>query len=144
MLNDPTYDKRTRVKLFGIARAFAEQSALDLDHLGFEERLGLWTLHEILKHLAKIDVLVIVDWGLAVRDDAHRRDLLEVLDERTAAARPSSPASLLLNVGIPPTAKPTLSRRHPRPPGSQCSPAQVEGDSLQKKRAGLTNATGPG
>jgi hypothetical protein len=41
MLNHPTYDKLTRLKLFGMARAFAEQSALDLDHLGFEERLSL-------------------------------------------------------------------------------------------------------
>ncbi|WP_229459385.1 ATP-binding protein [Massilia cavernae] len=41
MLNHPTYDKLTRLKLFGMARAFAEQSGLDLDHLGFDERLGL-------------------------------------------------------------------------------------------------------
>ncbi|PHV04102.1 hypothetical protein CSQ96_27725 [Janthinobacterium sp. BJB412] len=37
---------------------------------------------KLLKPLAKIDVLVIDDWGLAVLDDAHRRDLLEVLDDR--------------------------------------------------------------
>jgi DNA replication protein DnaC len=47
MLNHPTYDKLTRLKLFGMARAFAEQSALDLDHLGFEERLGLLVEHEV-------------------------------------------------------------------------------------------------
>ena len=41
MLNHPTYDKLTSLKLFGLARAFAEQSALDLDHIGFDERLGL-------------------------------------------------------------------------------------------------------
>ena len=41
MLHHPTYDKLTRLKLFGMARAFAGQSALDLDHLGFDERLGL-------------------------------------------------------------------------------------------------------
>jgi hypothetical protein len=37
---------------------------------------------KLLKQLARIDVLVIDDWGLAVLDDAHRRDLLEVLDDR--------------------------------------------------------------
>jgi len=32
--------------------------------------------------LAKVDVLVLDDWGLAVLDGERRRDLLEVLDER--------------------------------------------------------------
>jgi hypothetical protein len=41
MLNHPTYDKLTRLKLYGMARALQEQSELDLEHLGFEERLGL-------------------------------------------------------------------------------------------------------
>jgi DNA replication protein DnaC len=188
MLNHPTHDKLQRLKLHGMARALAEQAELDLDHLGFEERLGLlvdretterdgrllaqrllraklkpntaaedtdyrhargldkmlfqrllagqW-LHErqnvlltgptgvgktwlacalahqacrqghsayyvrlprlldelnigradgryakLLKQLARIDVLLIDDWGLAVLDDVHRRDLLEVLDDR--------------------------------------------------------------
>jgi DNA replication protein DnaC len=188
MLHHPTYDKLTRLKLFGMARAFAEQGALDLSHLDFDERLGLLVDHEttdrdgkalalrlqraklkpntaaedidyrhtrgldkalfqrlldgrwlvehqkvlltgptgvgktwlgcalahqacrqghsahyvrlprlldelgvgradgryskLLKHLAKIDVLVIDDWGLTVLGDVHRRDLLEVLDDR--------------------------------------------------------------
>ena len=188
MLHHPTHDKLTRLKLFGMARAFAEQSALNLDHLTFEERLGLLVDHEaterdgkalalrlqraklkpntaaedidyrhprgldkalfqrllagqwltdrqnvlltgptgvgktwlacalahqacrqgysayyvrlprlldelgigradgrygkLLKQLARIDTLVIDDWGLAMLDDAHRRDLLEVLDDR--------------------------------------------------------------
>lgn len=47
MLPPPTYDKLTCLKLFGMARAFTEQSALDLDHLGFEERLGLLVEHEV-------------------------------------------------------------------------------------------------
>ncbi len=46
MLNHPTYDKLTQLKLFGMARAFAEQSTLDLGHLGFDERLGLLVDHE--------------------------------------------------------------------------------------------------
>ena len=47
MLHHPTDDKLTRLKLFGMARAFAEQRALDLDHLGFEKWLGLLVEHEV-------------------------------------------------------------------------------------------------
>jgi DNA replication protein DnaC len=36
----------------------------------------------LLGRLARIDVLVLDDWGLAVMTDAQRRDLLEVLDDR--------------------------------------------------------------
>ncbi len=35
-----------------------------------------------LARLARLDVLVLDDWGLAAITDAHRRDLLEVLDDR--------------------------------------------------------------
>jgi len=32
--------------------------------------------------LAKVDVLILDDWGLAILDGERRRDLLELLDER--------------------------------------------------------------
>lgn len=35
-----------------------------------------------LSQLAKVDVLVLDDWGLAAPDDEQRRDLLEMLDDR--------------------------------------------------------------
>ena len=41
MLHHPTHDKLTRLNLFGMAHALTEQHGLDLDHLGFDERLGL-------------------------------------------------------------------------------------------------------
>lgn len=50
MLHHPTYGKLKRLKLFGTARAFAEDSALDPVHLGFEERLGLLVKHEMSEH----------------------------------------------------------------------------------------------
>jgi len=39
----------------------------------------------LLKRLAKVDVLVIDDWGLAPPKDAERRDLLEILEDRYGA-----------------------------------------------------------
>ncbi|WP_454742400.1 ATP-binding protein [Cupriavidus necator] len=41
MLHHPTHDKLNKLRLFGMARALHDQGSLDLDHLGFEERLGL-------------------------------------------------------------------------------------------------------
>ena len=37
---------------------------------------------KLMAALAKVEVLVLDDWGLAVLDDERRRDLLELLDER--------------------------------------------------------------
>lgn len=39
----------------------------------------------VLKRLAKVDVLVIDDWGLAPPKDSERRDLLELLEDRYGA-----------------------------------------------------------
>lgn len=42
MLNHPTHDILTRLRLHGMARALAEQARLpDIETLTFEERLGL-------------------------------------------------------------------------------------------------------
>lgn len=54
-----------------------------LDELSIGRADGRYT--KLLKQLARIDALVIDDWGLAVLDDVHRRDLLEVLDDRHGA-----------------------------------------------------------
>lgn len=37
---------------------------------------------KVMANLAKVDVLILDDWGLALLDDERRRDLLEILDER--------------------------------------------------------------
>jgi DNA replication protein DnaC len=39
----------------------------------------------VLTRLARVDVLVLDDWGLAAITDRHRRDLLEVIDDRDGA-----------------------------------------------------------
>ena len=43
------------------------------------------TFPVLLKRIAKIDVLVIDDWGLAPLKDSERRDVLEVLEDRHAS-----------------------------------------------------------
>ena len=40
---------------------------------------------KLMASLAKVDVLILDDWGLALLDDERRRDLLEILDERYQA-----------------------------------------------------------
>lgn len=189
MLNHPTHEHLTRLRLFGMAKALAEQAALpDIQALTFEERLGLLVDRELaerqnrqtssrlrrarlkqpavaedidyrhprgldramfrrlltgdwvdayqnilitgptgvgktylacalanaacrqgrtalyqrlprlfeelaiargdgrypklMAQIAKVDVLLLDDWGLAMLDDERRRDLLEILDER--------------------------------------------------------------
>ena len=37
---------------------------------------------KIMRQFAKADVLIMDEWGLAVLTDQHRRDLLEILDDR--------------------------------------------------------------
>lgn len=37
---------------------------------------------KLMAQIAKVDVLLLDDWGLAMLDDERRRDLLEILDER--------------------------------------------------------------
>jgi DNA replication protein DnaC len=44
---------------------------------------GSYTI--LLARFARIDVLVLDDWGLAALSDVQRQDLLEVLEDRDAA-----------------------------------------------------------
>jgi DNA replication protein DnaC len=246
MLNHPTHEKLNQLKLFGMARALAEQSAIDLDHLGFEERLGLlvdreaterdgrllaqrllraklkpntaaedtdyrhargldkllyqrllagqwlrekqnvlltgktgvgktwlacalahqacrqgYSAHyvrlprlldelsigradgrygKLLKQLARIDVLVVDDWGLAVLTDVHRRDLLEVLDDRHGARSTIVTSQLPIDhwhaaIGDATLADAILDRLV-----HNAHQINLNGESLRKKRVRLTNS----
>lgn len=46
-----------------------------------------------INELAKIDVLILDDWGLLTLATEHRRDLLEIMDDRHGKNPPSLPAS---------------------------------------------------
>jgi DNA replication protein DnaC len=247
MLQHPTHDKLNRLKLFGMARALAEQSQLNLEHLDFEERLGLlvdreaterdgkalamrlqraklkpntaaedtdyrhargldkalyqrllagqWLAEKqnviltgptgvgktwlacalahqacrqgysayyvrlprlldeltigradgryskLLKQLARIDVLLIDDWGLAALDDVHRRDLLELLDDRHGARSTIVTSQLPLEhwhaaIGDATLADAILDRLV-----HNAHRLCLKGDSLRKKRSRLTSST---
>jgi DNA replication protein DnaC len=247
MLQHPTHDKLNRLKLFGMARALAEQSQLNLEHLDFEERLGLlvdreaterdgkalamrlqraklkpntaaedtdyrhargldkalyqrllagqWLAEKqnviltgptgvgktwlacalahqacrqgysayyvrlprlldeltigradgryskLLKQLARIDVLLIDDWGLAALDDVHRRDLLELLDDRHGARSTIVTSQLPLEhwhaaIGDATLADAILDRLV-----HNAHQLCLKGDSLRKKRSRLTSST---
>jgi DNA replication protein DnaC len=54
MLNHPTYDRLTQLRLSGMARAWAEQhNAPGIEALSFEERLGLLVDREVTERAAR-------------------------------------------------------------------------------------------
>ncbi|WP_308410604.1 ATP-binding protein [Janthinobacterium sp. ROICE36] len=98
---------------------------------------------KLLKQLAKIDVLVIDDWGLAVLDDAHRRDLLEVLDDRHGSGSTIVTSQLPIEhwhatIGDATLADAILDRLV-----HNAHQLNLKGDSLRKKRVGLTSTARP-
>ena len=54
-----------------------------LEELALAHADGTYT--RLLGRLAKVDVLVLDDWGLAPLRDQERRDMLEIFDDRHAA-----------------------------------------------------------
>jgi DNA replication protein DnaC len=109
-----------------------------LDELGIGRAAGRYS--KLLKQLAKIDTLVIDDWGLAVLDDAHRRDLLEVLDDRhgvrsTIVTSPLPIEHWHAAIGDATLADAILDRLV-----HNAHQLNLKGDSLRKKRAGLTSS----
>ena len=95
---------------------------------------------KLLRQLAKTDVLVIDDWGLAVFDDAHRRDLLEGFEDRhgsgsTIVISQLPTEDLHAAIGDATLADAILDRLVHN--GHEFN---LKGDSLRKKRANLTSS----
>lgn len=61
-------------------RALYRRASRLFDELALAHADGTYT--RMLGRLAKIDVLVIDDWGLAPLTDVQRRDVLEIMDDR--------------------------------------------------------------
>lgn len=95
---------------------------------------------KLLKQLARTDVLVIDDWGLAVLDDARRRDLLEVLDDRHGSRSIIVTSQLPIEhwhaaIGDATLANAILDRLV-----HNAHQLNLKGDSLRKKLANLINS----
>ena len=106
MLHQHTLHQLKALRRDGMARAFEEQLTLPIAaELAFEDRFAQLVDRELhwrdnqrrdrllkqakLKHpqacledLARIDVLILDDWGLTPLDQSARHDLLEVIDDR--------------------------------------------------------------
>lgn len=95
---------------------------------------------KLLAQMAKMDVLVLDDWGLAVLDHAQRRDLLEVLDDRHDMRSTIITSQLPIDhwhaaIGDPTLADAILDRLV-----HNAHVLALKGESLRKRRGKLTEA----
>ena len=94
----------------------------------------------LLKTIARVELLILDDWGLASLTPDQGRDLLEIVDDRHGRGinhRDQPAARRAVARGH---RQPDHRRRHPRPARPQRSQADAHGESLRKaaaKRAGL-------
>ena len=65
------------------SRALYRRTSRLFDDLALAHADGTYT--RLLGKLAKIDVLVLDDWGIAPLTDVQRRDVLEIMDDRHGA-----------------------------------------------------------
>jgi DNA replication protein DnaC len=94
---------------------------------------------KLLRELAKTDVLVLDDWGLAKLTDEHRRDLLEILDDRHGRGSTLITSQFPVDrwhelIGDPTLADAILDRLV-----HSAYRLNLTGDSMRKKRALLTS-----
>lgn len=95
---------------------------------------------KLLASLAKTDLLILDDWGLTPMTAAHRRDLLEVIEERHTRRSTIATSQLPLDkwhdfIGDPTLADAILDRLV-----HSAYKFNLKGESMRKKRHALTDA----
>ncbi len=99
---------------------------------------------KLLARLARTEVLVLDDWGLAKPNAENRRDLLELLDERHGRRATIAASQLPIGqwhaaIGDPTLADAILDRLI-----HNAYPINMKGESMRKRHNPLTNHTPPG
>jgi DNA replication protein DnaC len=98
---------------------------------------------KVMASLAKVDVLILDDWGLAMMDDERRRDLLELMDERYQTRSTVITSQLAVkdwhdSLGDPTLADAILDRLV-----HHAHQLNLEGESLRKLKPKLTREGDP-
>ena len=93
---------------------------------------------KVMASLSRMDLLILDDWGLAQLTDEHRRDLLEVLEDRYGRRSTLVTSQLPLAhwheaIGNPTLADAILDRLI-----HNAHKIQLKGDSMRKKHSALT------
>ena len=99
---------------------------------------------KLLARLARTEVLVLDDWGLAKPNAENRRDLLEVLEDRHDRRATIAASQLPINqwhaaIGDPTLADAILDRLI-----HNAYPINMKGESMRKRQSQLTNHTPSG
>jgi DNA replication protein DnaC len=97
---------------------------------------------KLLSNLAKVDVLLLDDWGLIKMNAENRRDLLEVLEDRHGRRSTIATSQLPIEewhavIGDPTLADAILDRLV-----HNAYKINLRGESMRKRQAKLTNTTG--
>jgi DNA replication protein DnaC len=99
---------------------------------------------KLMASFSKVDVLVLDDWGLAILDDARRRDLLELLDERYQTRSTVITSQLPVAHWHEALGDATLADAILDRLVHHAHPITLTGESLRKVRGSLTRAAGVG
>jgi IstB-like ATP binding protein len=92
----------------------------------------------LMTSLAKVDVLILDDWGLALLDDERRRDLLVVLDERYEIRSTIITSQLPIATWHDALGDPTLADTILDRLVHHAHPLNLDGESLRRLKPKLT------